>query len=449
METISYDVAIIGAGVTGTALLHVLTRYTTVGHVALFETNDGPAEVNSHPLNNAQTSHDGGTETNYNLAHALEVQRAAVALRRYVAPYTDDELYRVTNRMVLGIGAGEVAALEQRYAEFSAHYPDLRLVYADELRAIEPKVMEGRAPDEPVCALVSQDGYAINYQKLARSFLANAVARRSHYTHLFFRRAIERVVDRGDHYELIEKGGCVHRARVVVFAAGAYSLHFAHQLGYGREYAILSVAGSFFSAGEQLRGKVYRVQTEGLPFAAIHGDPDVLDPGVTRFGPTTKPLPLMMRHHPETFWDFMRLGFVSLRGITALVRILARKGLLGYVLVNTLYDLPFIGTWAFLSEARKIIPTLRYRELHIRKGAGGIRPQLVNLTTGQLEMGDKTLVGRNSIFNTTPSPGASVCLANAIRDAHRVVEFFGGSVRIDDAAIERELGFAAYVEEAA
>ena len=32
--------------------------------------------------------------------------------------------------------------------------------------------------------------------------------------------------------------------------------------------------------------KVYMVQNDKLPFAALHGDPDILKNGKTRFGPT-------------------------------------------------------------------------------------------------------------------------------------------------------------------
>ena len=92
----------------------------------------------------------------------------------------------------------------------------------------------------------------------------------------------------------------------------------------------------------------------------------------------------------------------------------------------------------FLREARVIIPSIKYRDLKRRKGAGGIRPQIVNLETGNLEMGDATIVGENCIFNTTPSPGASKAPANAKRDAMRVVGFLGKKYYFDQEAFELE-----------
>ncbi len=435
-----FDVVIVGGGVTGTALLSVLSRYTNIGSIAFLEKNANVAEVNSHPLNNAQTSHDGGTETNYNLEHALEVQHAARLLRAYVEKRKVPGLFKITNRMVLGVGADEVAQLAARFDAFKKHYQDLRLVSHEELRVIEPKLMEGRDPHERVCALVSDQGYAIDYQVLSMSFLGDAaVSRMKIERHL--NTAVLNVKRDGDIYRLTTSKGEVS-GRVVVFAAGSYSLLFAQMLGHGMDLAILPVAGSFFSAGPLLNGKVYRCQIEGMPFAAIHGDPDVLNQSDTRFGPTTKPLPLMERHRYRTFTDFTKLPLFSIRGLIALMKILWSKRLFTYVVRNALYDVPVIGKLLFLREARVIVPTLRYRDLKLRRGVGGIRPQIVNLTTGKLEMGDKTIVADNCIFNTTPSPGASVCLANAVRDAARVVSFLGSEYRFDQEGMERDLGIA-------
>jgi malate dehydrogenase (quinone) len=148
----------------------------------------------------------------------------------------------------------------------------------------------------------------------------------------------------------------------------------------------------------------------------------------------------MERHQYKTFWDFLRLPMVSIRGLIVLLRILMNKRMFWYVIKNALYDVPLIGKLMFLKEARVIIPTIKYSDLKLRRGAGGIRPQIVNLKTGALEMGDKTIVEEGCIFNTTPSPGASVCLANAVRDAERVVSFFGGAYDFDRPGLERDLG---------
>src|SRR3989338_832033 len=444
-ESKVFDVIIVGGGVTGTALAYVLSAYvkssadhSTGKKIALLEKNSGAAEVNSHPLNNAQTSHDGGTETNYGLAHALEVKVGAVALRCYVEARKDKGLFKKTHRMVLAVGAGEVKRVKNRFEKFSPYYEDIRLIGPEELATLERMVMKGRNPDEPVCAMVSSEGYAVDYKKLSESLLDDAKMVNKNLD-VFFNVKVQSVRRECGVYVLETNDG-VFVAEAIVFAAGSYSLLFAQELGYGLNLGLLLVAGDFFSAPELVNGKVYRVQVEGRPFAEIHADPDVLNQRVRRFGPTTTPLPLMERHHYETFFDFIRLPIVSLRGAWCLLKIIWKNKLFGYVFRNMVYSLPVIGKFFFLREARVIIPTIRYADLKIRKGVGGIRPQIVNLDTGELEMGDKTIVGENCIFNTTPSPGASVCIRNGKRDAEQIVKFFRGKYYFDYETFEKDLG---------
>lgn len=422
---INVDVLIIGGGVTGTSLAYVLGQFTDVKNVVVLEKNGKVSMVNSHPLNNSQTSHDGGTETNYTLEHALKVKQAAIYLRSYVKSKKDDSLFCKTKRMVIGVGREEASKLSKRFREFSPHYPDITFVFGDTLRAIEPNVIENRNPSEPVVGIVSSEGYAIDYQKLSEHFAIDA--EKTGKVKILFNTKVLRVVKNKqpvlDSKWFVETNNGDFLAKVVVFAAGPYSLLFAQELGYGLDYGILPVAGSFFSAGNLLNNKVYRVQIEGRPFAEIHGDPDVLNSQVTRFGPTTKPLPLMERHQYETLFDFLKLPIVSWRGFKATFKIMRKNNLFKYVFVNMLYDIPVLGKLLFLREAKIIVPSLRYRDLELRRGVGGIRPQIVDLKTGELLMGDATIVGDNIIFNTTPSPGASVCLANAKRDAQKVMQF--------------------------
>jgi malate dehydrogenase (quinone) len=70
MQHKKYDVVIIGSGVTGTAILYTLSRYTNVKSIALVDKYSKIASVNSHRDNNSQTLHFGDIETNYTLEKA-------------------------------------------------------------------------------------------------------------------------------------------------------------------------------------------------------------------------------------------------------------------------------------------------------------------------------------------------------------------------------------------
>jgi len=433
------DVCIIGGGVTGTALVYTLSRFSNVDDIILLEKYKRVATENSHPLNNAQTSHEGDTETNYTPEHALEVREAAVFLRRFIDSVNDPELSKKRLRMVIGVNEKEVARLKKRFEVIQRHYPHLKLAYYDDVEKIEPNVVRGRNRNKPFCALISTEGYIVNYQKLAEEFLKRAGTNNPKLRCMFNTEVLG--IKRGDENYLIRTSRGVIVARTVEFAAGPWSLYFAHRLRYGLKYSILQVAGSFYSAGNWLENKVYRTQVEGRPFAEIHGDPDILKMNDTRFGPTTKPIFFMERYHPETFRPYLKMKLITtLRGLATVLRILWKRKLIWYVFKNVLFDLPVIGPALFLPEAKKVVPKLRYRNLKLRKGAGGVRPQMVNLKTMDLEMGDSSIVGDKIIFNTTPSPGASVCLGNARRDAKRIVAFLDSKYHFDEEKFQKELG---------
>lgn len=433
------DVLVVGWGVSGGAVAWALAHASNVKNIAAVEQYAKPGSVNSNPRNNAQTSHDGSTETNYSLAKALKVLAAAKMLRAYLDARPSLTLWRKRHRMVLAVGDKEVGELEARFKEFAPHYPDIRLVYGDELRQLEQKVMKGRDPEEEVAAIVSSEGYIVDYQELAKKFLEDTLSRDPEMS-VRFNTQVEMIARDSDGTHIVTTNKGVIRAKVLVVAAGAWSLYFAQMLGEGNDYGILPIAGSFYSAGKQLNGKVYRVQQEGLPFAAPHGDPDILDMEDTRFGPTTKFLPMLERFNYKTAGGYFRIYLRSpLRGFFAAMRILFGRGILGYEIKQWLYDLPWIGPALFLRELRTIVPSLRYCDITLRRGAGGIRPQIVDLKTGELIFGNVLIESPNALFMTTPSPGASVCLANAKEIAQKVVCMLGGDAHFDEEAFRHAL----------
>ena len=203
-------------------------------------------------------------------------------------------------------------------------------------------------------------------------------------------------------------------------------------------FAVLPVAGDFYVGPRVLNGKVYTVQDDRLPFAAVHGDPDLADDGVTRFGPTARVLPLLERGDWGSFWGFLR----STRGDPRLAffaaRLLADDAVRGFAFQNALYTLPVIGRQAFAAAARKIVPELSAGDLRPAPWAGGVRPQLLDRRDGSLPLGEARFEGDRILFDVTPSPGASTCLKGAEDDARRLAGWLGK--KFDDAAFARDYG---------
>lgn len=435
-----YDIVIVGGGISGTALLYVLTHYTNIKNIALIEKYNKVAQVNSKSNNNSQTLHFGDIETNYTLEKATKVKRSADLVKNYIEKYDKDKLaYSKYHKMVLGVGDEQVEKLEERYEEFKDLFPELRKIYRDEIMKIEPKVVEGRDENEKIMALYSDNGYTMDFQKLSESFLDKAKDKNSGLD-IFLGTKVSKIEKENDSFKIFINDNRVINSRVVIVAAGAHSLLFAKSLGYGKEYALLSVAGSFYLAPKSLNGKVYTTQIKKLPFAAIHGDPEVHDREITRFGPTAKAMFMLERHKYGTVWDYFKTAGLSVSAFLALGKILSDWVVFKYLFKNFLYDLPFIGKRLFIKEVRKIVPNIKLSDLTFAKGYGGIRPQIVDIPNKKLNLGEAKILGDNIIFNITPSPGASTCLRNAEDDVNKIVEFLGNGYNFDKKGFDEDFG---------
>lgn len=425
------DLVIIGGGISGAALLFAAARYSSLGRIVLIEKYPGLAQVNSAATHNSQTLHCGDIETNYTLAKALKVKRAAALVANYatrLAP--DDALLHRFPKMVLGVGPEECARLRARHAEFAPHYPWLRLYDKTEIARIEPNVVrdrDGRARgDELVACGAETELCAANFAAITNSFATQA-RRANPRIEIMVGTRVTRVRAGGSSF-VVETGNGAVAAGAVVVSAGGHSLFLAQQMGYGQEFSCLPVAGSFYFAPRVLNGKVYTVQNDKLPFAAIHGDPDLLATGQTRFGPTALILPVLERYHLVSTLDFLRVA----RFDTALLKVLrdmfADRDIRHYILKNMLFEVPLLRRHLFARDARKIVPALRASDLRFATGFGGLRPQLVDRKQKKLLLGEAKIdPGNGVIFNMTPSPGATSCLDNAVQDLKQVLRYLGAS----------------------
>jgi malate dehydrogenase (quinone) len=441
-ETIPlYDVLIVGGGVVGTALLHTLSKYTDIRKIGLIEKYSDFGLVNSASYNNSQTLHFGDIETNYSIDKARNVKRMADMVKNYLESEQglppNKKLFSRYSKMVLAVGTGQVQELRKRYPPFSELFPKLKLIEKEEIGKIEPRVLEGRDPGQEILALATEDGYTVDFKRLCHSFVDNALKNNPELDIHLETKLIKITKDQYFYTIYTNKGE--FRSTVVIVAAGGHSLMIAKSLGYGKNLAVLSMAGSFYTAPKVLNGKVYTIQVPKLPFAAIHGDPEVHSDQVTRFGPTAKPIFELERHNMSTFFEYWKTFGLGLSPILSLLKIISDKILFNYIFINFIYDLPYIGKRLFIKEVRKIVPSLKLNELRYAKGIGGTRPQIVNNTTRKLEMGEAKLTGDKIIFNITPSPGASTCLGNAYSDTQEIMKFLDNKYKFDIEAFERDL----------
>ena len=433
-----YDLVIVGGGISGASLLYTTAKFTDIESIALIEKESEIAAINSHVTNNSQTLHFGDIETNYTLEKAEDVKEGAELLAGYLENHDPDrQMHSKRSKMVLGVGDEEVEQLEQRYEDdgFGDLFPKLSAIDRDEIEEIEPKVVEGRDPSTEMLALQTPDGYVVDYGETTKSFVEEAKEEAN--VDVYTGTEVEDITETLDGYTIGTTNGRFDCEATVV-AAGSHSLQMAKDLGYGQDKVLLPIAGSFFLADDFLNGKVYTLQMKKLPFAAVHGDADVHDDSITRFGPTAKLVPTLERGRISTVKDFLDVFGLNAAAFLSYANILSDRILLPYVLRNLVYDLPEVGPRQFLPHVQKVVPSAELEDIERAKGYGGVRPQIVDTKNKSLDMGEAKIVGDDIIFNITPSPGASTCLKNALQDTERVLEFLEGDYEFDEVALREE-----------
>ncbi|MCF7847100.1 MAG: FAD-dependent oxidoreductase [Candidatus Gracilibacteria bacterium] len=432
------DVVIVGGGISGCALLYVLAQFSHLKRITLIEKESALASLNSHPTQNNQTLHFGDIETNYPLSKAKEMKAAAEKMQAFLEQKSPHS-FRKFHKMVLAVGEAEVRALRKRFEAFSPVYPKLQWLDRAAIGQKEPALVEGRPPRQKMAALWTPDGYAVDYQSLARSFVSEAQKSKKDIS-LLTGETVETVEKKNETFQ-IKTASRTLSARSVALTAGPHSLLFSQKLGLGRHLGILPVAGSFYTTPQVLRGKVYAMQNPKLPFAAVHGDPLLTDESKTEFGPTAQPIPFLERRRPKSFHDFRSLSMWDGAGILSLLRIGFSPTLFSFALKNMFYQIPGVGKRLFLRTARKLVPLLQLRDLHPAPSLGGVRPQVIDTRKKSLVHGDVLLVSEGLTARITPPVGASSALDCAFDQAKKTLDFFSEPLTIKVDNFEKALLF--------
>ena len=446
MQEKHYDVIIIGGGITGSALAYVLAEFSGIKNIALLEKYEGLATLNSKASANSQTIHCGDIETNYDLQKATEVKRKADMIVKYCQKHGYENKFLFQGqKMALGVGESEVELIKDRFEKFKELYPYLQLFDKEELKKIEPKLVfdgHGEERAEDIVAMGVQSGVytTIDYGAMANSFVQNAKNVGGKTCDLYLNSEVQNITKIGDKLYIRTANRLSLSADFVVVDAGAHSLWLAHKMGLGQDLSTICIAGSFYLTKQKLlNGKVYMVQNPKLPFAALHGDPDLLAGGCTRFGPTALTMPKLERYKGcRSVPEF----FQSLNFDTDVAKVIWQNfgdsEVRDFLIRNIGFEIPILGKKLFVKNARKIIPSIREEDIYYAKGFGGVRPQVISHSQKKLLLGEAR-IGENPgiIFNMTPSPGATSCLGNALRDAKSACEYLG--VSFDDAKFDAEM----------
>jgi len=420
-----FDTAIVGGGVAGTSLLFTLARYTDLNNIILFEKYDEVSQLNSNPKSNSQTLHVGDIESNYTYEKAQKVKKASFMVSNYIQNFDEvDSVGFKRDKMLLAVGVEEISKLKERYVEFKTLYPYLELWDEEFLSEFEPKLLEGRK--EPILAMGARGQITtVDYKKLSESFVQQALDTDKNIQ-MRYNEEVTKIEREEDGTFTITSDTTIFRAKTVVVNAGAYSLLFAQSMGYGKEYAILPIGGSFFFTKEKLlNSKVYTMQNPKLPFAAIHADPDITQGWNTRFGPTAFALPKLERYHALHLKDLISALNIDKDVTKVYMKLFKDKTIRRYILKNVLEEMPLVGKEVFVKDAQKVIPSLKVKDLKFAEGYGGMRPQIIDKKKQELMLGEAKIEEDGLVFNMTPSPGATSSLSIALQDAEGICQHLG------------------------
>jgi len=425
-----YEVLIIGAGVSGAALAYELARYTDIDTIGIIEKYEDIATLNSSATSNSQTLHVGDIETNYTLKKEEITKRTAKMVEKYCLQYGyQDEIIFAYQKMAVGVGNKEVEFLLHRFEEFSELFPYLEVWDKEQIKEYEPNVVfdkNGKERPENIVGIGARGEWTnVDFEKLSKSLIENAKKQERKQVDIYFNSKVTKIERTDNGGYLVNVGEEKYYADFVVVDAGAHSLYLAHEMDYGLNLGCLPIADRFYMTNEKmLNGKVYMIQNPKLPFAALHRDPDILDNGNTRFGPTALMLPKLERYKSGTYMDFWKTLRFDKNIAIALWKLFKDSDIRSYILRNFLFEIPILNKYLFLKYARKIVPSLQLNEFKYAEGFGGVRPQVLNKDKQKLILGEASInPGTGILFNMTPSPGATSCLGNAERDVRIIVKY--------------------------
>lgn len=425
-----FDVVIIGGGISGTALFYVLSEYSDIASVAIVDKCHKWANISSSTRGNSQTLHDGSIETNYNFEKASIVRFRANKVKNYALNKNlQNKAIFEMQKMAIGVGDLECESIAKRYEEFKDIFPQMQFFDKQKIKDLEPKVIEGRDGGDRFENIVAvgyeKDWCGVDYAFLSENFVQEGIkSNPNNQTFLNF--WVKEIKTNENGYILVSQNNQEIYAKFVLVNAGSYSLPLAQSMGYGLNFGCLPVAGNFYFVPNLLRGKVYTVQNPKLPFAAIHGDPDIIIKDKTRMGPTALVIPKFEKG--KSWLNNLSLGLLKLNCnldiLKTLKDLVLDKEIRDYMIKNIFFEIPYFGKKKFLADVQKIIPSLKLSDLEFADGYGEVRPQVLDKVEKKLILGEQKICTKKGItFNMTPSPGATSCLHNAMIDAKEIVQY--------------------------
>lgn len=363
MSKHSYDYLIVGAGIVGLAVAHELkTRFPSAKICVL----DKESEPGLHASGrNSGVLHSGiyySSDTLKAKVCATGAKRMMDFAHEYSIPFLK------SGKVVIATAERDLPTVDRLLRNASENGIRAWRIDEKELREIEPYAAKCAA------AIYSPDTAVIDSRAVVNR-LASLLEQRG--VHFFWRCGVRNA---GNFGEVVTDQGMLSYG-YLFNCAGAYADAVARHFGLSTSYALIPFKGIYWKlrpeAKHLVRANIYPVPDISLPFLGVHLTRVIS--GDVYVGPTAIPA-------------LGRENYGLIQGIQPLEAMSIGYRLAGMYLGNRYHfrsmahmELGKYRKCNFLAAAQRLLPSLTSEDM-IPTRKSGIRPQLVNLREGKLEM---------------------------------------------------------------
>lgn len=383
-----YDVAVVGGGIVGLATAWAfLQRHPNLSLVVL----EKEAEVAQH-----QTGHNSGVVHSgiYYKPGSLKARLCIQGAKQMKAFCEQGNIpYQRCGKVIVATKESELSGLEALHQRGQENgIPDLELIDATRLKALEPYATGLAAIHSPNTAIVSYSRVAERLADLLRQMGGQIMTGSQ----------VERInQERGT--LVLHTSQAALRTRFLVNCAGLHSDRVARMAGATPHVKIVPFRGEYYHLKKDrqflLRGLIYPVPDPQLPFLGVHFTRTV--DGEVEAGPNavlafSREGYRLLNIHPQDM-----LETLSFPGFWHLAGKYWRTGLYEYY--------RSLNKQEFVKALQRLIPSLREEDV-VRAGAG-VRAQAV--TRGGSIVDDFVMERTENALHilNSPSPAATASLA--------------------------------------